>query len=664
MTQKPPRTSKILKSFVLLLRLPASARIAMLGVAAIVTIGIFTLFGSSLHTFEEALGALGWTLSPEIRPEQRLTVVAIDQRSIAREGWPLPRETMARLVTALDEAGVRMQLHDLVYSEARPDDYKFSAALASARGVVLGQLPVQQSDLDVRRGVMTHSLTGIGCDAGVPAAGSFIGNHRQFTGIASGHIATIVDPDGAVRKVPAVVCVDGNAYPSLAISGFLQAIDTSDWSVDLTEGRGLFGPDQELLLESYPGLRIPLDANGNMRISYRNLPETYNVISALDVLDSTAELSQLKDSWVLIGFTALGISDIVPTPYNGATAGVELQARILGSLLDASVPYTPKLDNALLLLMCAAFAGILFALSGARGPFTHYGLPIAGIGLPMLALMLHVALLNVGNLWLGWILPAVYGLCAASFLMLLEQAQVRNERNRVYNNLSAYLPSDVAREIAYSLPSSSVNARRSEATLLSADLRNFSAFSESRPPEESAALLHFVFMRATEIVEQYGGRVHEFKGDALLAVWDEHSRTSAAQALKAARTMQEVIDGEMLPQHPPEGLEPLALGIGIEQGPVLIGSIGPVHRRTPTMLGDTVTITLRIQEMTAELGLPILIGECAARQLSDFRLESQGSYMLSGLSIPHTLFTPPLNDSPTRRRHDRVGLTVISGGRV
>jgi len=53
-------------------------------------------------------------------------------------------------------------------------------------------------------------------------------------------------------------------------------------------------------------------------------------------------------------------------------------------------------------------------------------------------------------------------------------------------------------------------------------------------------------------------------------------------------------------------IESLALGIGIEQGTTLLGSIGPSHRRTHTMLGDTVTITLRIQEMTSDLAQPTL----------------------------------------------------------
>ncbi|MDP6416304.1 MAG: adenylate/guanylate cyclase domain-containing protein, partial [Gammaproteobacteria bacterium] len=119
-----------------------------------------------------------------------------------------------------------------------------------------------------------------------------------------------------------------------------------------------------------------------------------------------------------------------------------------------------------------------------------------------------------------------------------------------------------------------------------------------------------------------------------------------------------------MPEQAPAGLEPLAIGIGIEQGPVLIGSIGPAHRRSHVLLGDTVGITLRIQEMTAELAQPILLGECAARQLSDLKLESQGSYLLSGLKIPHVLFAPtPAQTSPRHDQQAPPDLKLVSGGK-
>ncbi len=654
-----------------LLRLaPVRARLVMLAFAGLFSLLLVNLFADGLDTIEERLGAMGWTIGAETALEQRITVVAIDEKSVAEVGpWPWSRDTMAQLVTALDQAGVQLQLHDIVYPEVRPGDDALAAALqAVSGGAVLAQVPVLQSEQVVRTGVMTHALSGIDCsdtqNVGLPSTQSFLGNNAGFAAIAKGHIAPVVASDGAVREIPAVICVDGNAYPALAISAFLQAVSNQSWEATLEQGRSFFGPDQLLQLDAYPGLQIPLSSAGNMRISYRNAPEVYRAVSAADVLNGSADVSLLENAWVLVGATAFGIGDIVPTPYNGATPGVELQARLLGSLLDTAVPYSPRGASTLLALMSIAFAAVLLVLVGVRERVSSYALPIAGMLLPVVALTIHVQLLGSSDIWLGWVAPTIYSLTAASCLMLLEQARVRHERSRVFGNLNSYLPSDVAKEIAYSLPSSSINARRCEVTLLSADLRNFSAFGEARPPEESAALLHFFFVRAAEIVEQHGGRIHEFKGDSLLAVWDGHDALAASQALKAAQDMQVAIDRDMLPQHPPEGLEPLALGIGIEQGPVLIGSIGPAHRRTHTLLGDTVTITLRIQEMTAELAQPILIGECAARQLSDQRLEPQGSYLLSGLRIPHVLFSPSLSDTASRRsRPEQVSLTLISGGR-
>ncbi|MES3006537.1 MAG: adenylate/guanylate cyclase domain-containing protein [Pseudomonadota bacterium] len=652
----------------LLRQAPMRARLLMLAVAGMFTLLLVNVFADGLKTIEERLGALGWTLGAETALEQRITIVAVDEKSIAQVGpWPWSRDTMAQLVTALDQAGVQLQLHDIVYPEVRPGDDALLAALQSVSGgAVLAQVPVLQSEQVVRTGMMTHALSGISCGAeqGAPATQSFLANHAGFAGIAKGHISPVVASDGAVREIPAIICVEGQAYPALAISAFLQAVNSQSWGATVEQGSSFFGPSQMLQLDSYPGLRIPLNDVGNMRISYRNAPEVYRAVSAADVLDGTADVSLLEDAWVLVGATAFGIGDIVPTPYNGATPGVELQARLLGSLLDTAIPYTPRSAPTLLVLMSAVFAGVLLVMVGVRERVSSYALPLAGLLLPVVALAVHIQLLGSSDIWLGWVGPTLYSLTAASALMLLEQARVRHERSRVFGNLNSYLPSDVAKEIAYSLPSSSINARRCEVTLLSADLRNFSAFGEARPPEESAAILHFFFVRAAEIVEQHGGRIHEFKGDSLLAVWDGHDTLAASQALKAAQDMQVAIDRDMLPQHPPQGLEPLALGIGIEQGPVLIGSIGPAHRRTHTLLGDTVTITLRIQEMTAELAQPILIGECAARQLSDLRLESQGSYLLSGLRIPHVLFSPPLSDSASRRnRPEQVPLTLISGGR-
>jgi adenylate cyclase len=282
--------------------------------------------------------------------------------------------------------------------------------------------------------------------------------------------------------------------------------------------------------------------------------------------------------------------------------------------------------------------------------------------LPLVAALSHGYVLATTNLWLGWVLPALFGSCGALALLLLEMARVRLERSRVFNNLNSYLPDSVARDIAFSLPSSSVEARRVNVTLLNADLRNFSRFGETRPPEAAAAMLHYFFTRATEIVEAHGGELQEFRGDGILALWQDADSQAAEQALAAASALNAALDRSLLPSPSLHGLEPLALGVSIEQGPVLLGSIGPAHRRAHTVLGDTVSITLRIQEMTAELAQPVLVGECAARQLGNSGLISQGSYLLSGLQTPHTLFAPALSASVSSLPPASPSLSLVQGG--
>jgi len=364
-----------------------------------------------------------------------------------------------------------------------------------------------------------------------------------------------------------------------------------------------------------------------------------------------------------VGATAFGLDDVVPTPYSAAAPGVELQARILASILDIDVPYTPASASWILLLLCVVYAGLFLILAGLSGRTASIGIPGLIFALPTLSLGLHVLFLNAFTLWLGWVLPAVFAGIFGSLLFAFEQARVRGQHNRILANLKSYLPSDAAEEIAYSLPNSNISVSRRDVTLLSADLRNFSAYSEARSAEESAAVLHFFFQRATEIIEKNQGRVHEFTGDGLLAIWDSSDTESAELSYRAAASMIEQLNVQLLDAFAPAGLEPLAVGVGIEQGPALIGFIGPAHRRAHALLGDTVTIAMRIQELTADLAQPVLLGECVARQIVSVPIQSQGSYLLAGLTNPHVLFAPLQENVDFGTAASAPKLTLLFGGR-
>ena len=648
---------------------PASMRAGALAMAAALMLLVSWVLAPAIGSLEERVGALGWTLIAETEPEQRITLVVIDEASIAEIGpWPWSRKDMAALVQAIDDAGAQLQIHDISYPENRPGDAEFQSALTAAAGAVIAQVPALGATSDApQAGALTHSIAGVSCDAGTGgpnlwSASGYVGSAAVFAGVPKGHNAAVIEADGSVRRSPAVVCVEGQAYPALSIAAFLQLGSTGQWQGAIRPGTGLLGPQYSMTLDGYPGLDIPLDSRGAMRVSFARSPESFRAVSAADVMAGRVAPDLLRNAWVLVGGTAFGMADIVPTPYSGAAYGVELQARLLASLLDVEIPYTPAGAPLFLLFACLIFGALLYTLVSRSERLAVIGLPVAAALLPLVAALSHGYVLATTNLWLGWVLPALFGTCGALALLLLEMVRVRLERSRVFNNLNSYLPDSVARDIAFSLPSSSVEARRVNVTLLNADLRNFSRFGEARPPEEAAAMLHYFFTRATEIVEAHGGELQEFRGDGILALWQSADSRAAEQALAAASALNAALDRSLLPGPSSQGVEPLALGVSIEQGPVLLGSIGPAHRRTHTVLGDTVSITLRIQEMTAELAQPVLVGECAARQLGNAGLISQGSYLLSGLQTPHTLFAPAPSASVSSLRTAAPSLSLVQGG--
>ncbi len=632
-----------------------SSRLLVLTLAALISIVSYNLWKEQFSALEANLGNLGWTLMSDETPEERFTIIAIDEKSIAQLGpWPWSREILAKLNQKLHQNDVSLQIYDIVFPEQKPNDELLIKALQNTPSVI-AQVPDLQRVHPLQTGVMSNSLINMHCQKPLPSTENYLANANNFQGISTGHITPTLNSNGSIHKIPPLICVSGQVYPSLTLSGLIKSLQLQNSTPNLNAGTGWLSPNWQLSFDGYPELKIPLDSQGDLRISYRNSPKSYQVIPAVDIINGQFDAQQLSNTWTLIGATAFGLGDVIPTPYSGATPGIELQARLLSSLLDNQFPYTPKSAPYLLLSLSLCFAIILLYLANDHSRFKVVMRPVTVVLLPLLALTLHLVLVQF-NLWLGWIAPAIFALTASALLTLLEHTRARIERGRIYTNLSSYLPANVVQDVAFSLPNGRVEASRKTLVLFNADLRNFSAFQETMPAEQAATLLHYFFVQACQTVERNGGSVHEFKGDAVLATWPENT---VASALLAAQQLQAISDN-FLPQKLPNDLSPLALGIGIEQGETLVGSIGPSHRRTHTILGDTVTLVLRIQEMTSDLAQPILLGKTAAAQLAVETLESQGDFLLDGLKKPHTLYAP--SESTITTENNPPKLAVLRGG--
>lgn len=619
---------------------------------------VSTVWSPQLHQWEERLASRTWSLASPDATERRVVVVDIDEKSTQALGpWPWPRERVATLLSALDAYNVNLKVVDVLFEGTQDpaQDQKLAQALKAGAPTVISQLFALSPQAQLKSGQLASAMGACPANSqanagnlpfGTPAFG-FMGAETMFAQSSAGvgHITPIVDSDGSIRRVPAVVCYEGQAYPALAVASLAAA--TGSQPVWRNAQAGLFSTGSAQILD-VGGLQLPLDASGQLRVSYQMPREGFAAVSAVDVLQGKVPPSMLKGAWVLVGSTAFGGGDAVPTPQGGAVGGVEVHAQLISAALDARTPFVPAwaplwpLATGLL-----ALCVLVFSLRAAA-PKAAVVMPVVAVATAAVIFGAHAVLLLGWHQWLGWGQPVVFVALAAMLLTASEMLRVRAERERLFENLSSYLPEGAARRVAFEGPSAQVVAETREATVMLVDLRNFSAYCEERPPEDAAMVLHLFYTTLDRIVTEHGGVVEQMVGDGLTAVWNGSSPCNqhAQKALQAA----EVIWKEgvaQLPKVASRKTPPLDIGIGIETGPVMVGSFGPARRRVHTVMGEAVSVAARLEKLTSELGYPVLVGPQALAMSGMADVHKLGDFLLAGMRTPRTVYALKIEVDPS-----------------
>ncbi|MGB9578162.1 MAG: CHASE2 domain-containing protein, partial [Halothiobacillaceae bacterium] len=497
-----------------------AGRVPILVLLALITLLIAALAPRSYQDIDERLSDALWRLTPEAAQERRIIIVDIDEASLSRHGpWPWPRERLATLIERLHQAGANLLLIDILLPQPQAGDAHLRQALDTLPTVLAQAFDLQgRTAPPLAEGQLSGALRHPRCPPTFPTAQGYLGLSPALADHPAGHITPHIDPDGAVRRLPALICHGQQTYPALTLAALIAASHAPP-ELELTPGHTLLDPAYWLEGPGLQGFRLPLDERGNLRIAYRKPREAFLAISAADLLDQRTPAHLLQGAWVLLGGTAFGLGDAVPTPYGGAVGGVEVHAQLLSALLDGHLPYTPQGAGILQTSLALIGALTLLALTRLRGTISVFILPLAGLTLALGILLIHTAALLSHNLWIGPSAPASYLILSGLALGIHQHARTRRERERLYANLASYLPQDVAAELAQHAPSNVIEAHRANITALVADIRNYSAYCEGRTPEEAAALLHAFFTLAVRIIEQHGGVVENFIGDAILALW-------------------------------------------------------------------------------------------------------------------------------------------------
>lgn len=215
----------------------------------------------------------------------------------------------------------------------------------------------------------------------------------------------------------------------------------------------------------------------------------------------------------------------------------------------------------------------------------------------------------------------------------------RNAREAEYqrelrNRLSRYHSPAVIEEVMQEGASSEGSQlRKTEVTVLFADIVGFTAFSENSPPEEVANLMEGYFTHAVEAIFSLGGTLDKFIGDCVMAFFGAPMRQPdhAYRAVAAAVRIREALE-KWNAERASQGLSLIKTRIAINTGPVVVGDIGSNRRVDYTVLGNTVNVAARLEESVCTPG-DIVVGDETFRQLAGrLPTEKLGEFALKGLS--------------------------------
>jgi adenylate cyclase len=179
-----------------------------------------------------------------------------------------------------------------------------------------------------------------------------------------------------------------------------------------------------------------------------------------------------------------------------------------------------------------------------------------------------------------------------------------------------------------------------EVTLLVLDIRASTARFEKLTATETVSFLNDFFELVVPIIAGHGGHANKFLGDGLLAVFGapethpDHADRAVRAALDIARRIDDAHSGDV------------RVGIGLNSGLVVVGTLGGGGRLEFGLIGDAVNVAARVEQLTKETGDTILMTESTRVLLSGNNYESRGAAKLRGKATEVHVYAVPVSSSP------------------
>ncbi|TCU25724.1 adenylate cyclase [Rhizobium azibense] len=545
------------------------------------------------------------TVDDPLPPADAPVIVAIDEPSLAEinEQWPWPRSLHARLIRQLRAAGAKTIGLDIIMAEqsSREDDAAITAAVGPdivlAGDETLIQTP--QADQLIRATPMPQ-LTEAGAR----------------TGIASIDLGG----DGVFRTIPPYQ--DGFAI-TLA-----QAAGTAPGRLPANALIQSFGPSR-----SYP---------------------TVSYYQALDP-ENFLPKDFFKDRVVLVGLSLQnapeidkGGADAFATPYTVHTgrliAGVEIQATIYDNIVHR---YSIELAR----LPVVAFAILIAAILAAATVWKSTGWPTSAATVVFIgvAAALSYAGIRFGNLFVSPLGPVVAYVSVAFGQAAFDFAEERRKKKQITLAFSQYISPDLVKRLSEDPSQLKLGGERRTLSVLFSDVRGFTTIAETLKddPEQLTGLINRLLTPLSDVVMDHAGTIDKYMGDCIMAFWNAplDDADHALHAVAASLAMQEAIaslNRQLEKEARINGtpLHALKMGVGINTGECVVGNMGSHRRFDYSCLGDAVNLASRLEGVSKNYGVALLLGEQTAKLVADtYTVAELDRVMVKGKTLPTPVFT-------------------------
>jgi len=607
--------------------------------------------------------------------DQPVRILDIDDESIQRVGqWPWPRRRMARIVDILAKANVAAITFNVLFSEKERAGADAVAAGVFQPAVVhdgTDAAPVEPPDdgdaafakaISDRRVVLGSTLTtresgdvaplkiGIATMGGDPA--EYV---ARFSGVLSplpvlsenasgiGFLNWIPDADRVIRRMPLLSAVKGQLQPSFALEALRVAQGASTYIVKCLAagGQGGLSTSNGVSEIRVGGVAVSTQPKGDIRAYFAG-DDPRRSIAAWKIFEPGADLSDLEGKIIVVGASASLLSDVVATPLNPSTPGVEVEAQLLEQILSGASLRRPDWAPGAEMLAAAALSlAFVFAMPAVSATWS------ALFGALATALLFSASwfAFERNGILLDPVVPSLSsGMVFLSGILSL-YSQKRHQVTEIRSAFGRYVSPAVVSQLAERPEGLKLGGLQRPLTLMFCDLRSFTTISEGFSATELTSFLNAYLTPMTTVILDENGTVDKYMGDAIMAFWNAplDDPDHAVHAVRAALNMRAALvefnrsqgglirdSGRTYPK--------VKFGVGLNTGECCVGNLGSHQRFDYSAIGDEVNIASRLEGASKMFGVDIVASASTRDQAPNFAWLEIDRVLLKGKTRPISIF--------------------------